>query len=159
METDARLNSDDRQNPGTKHDRRDPPPVTYVLIGALLLAFIVGAIGSFVAINLFARQQDAIRGGCVRNQTERERANIHAANIYIVESTAAKSTQDEDARAIYELGAAATYYSPPADCDKAVADPGHYKPPQLEAFDHLPDEYPHEILNAARQGIPQPTPS
>jgi hypothetical protein len=149
---------DERARPGTKADRKAPPPWLYVVLGAFLVTVIVGVTAVIVGLGFFNRQQEAIVGGCDRLQTERERANINSANIYIVLKAASASTRSKEAKVIYDLGVRTSFYSPPANCDAAVKDPEHYKQPPVEPFDHLPDDFPLDILEAARQGQPQPTP-
>jgi hypothetical protein len=104
------------------------------------------------------RLDGAVRGSCVRLQQERERGNGLEATVYLVLKAAASSTRSPMARAQYQAATAATAWSPPANCARAVDDPTHYRPPVPVPYSRLPAGYAQRVIDAARHGQRQPLP-
>lgn len=149
--------NDDRTKRGTKADREAPSWVLWAL-SALFVGLLVGAVGVTIGLQAINRQNAAINGACTRNQVERERLNIEEARSYFVLLAARDSTVNSKARAFYDLGVNSAYYSPKADCEAAISDPEHYRPPKLVPFTELQKQFPRAILEAAQNGQHQPTP-
>lgn len=106
-----------------------------------------------------AKRIDAVAfGQCARVQVERERSNVAQATIYVVLKAAAEAQVDPRASRVFADQAAATAWSPPADCERAVADPGGYRLPRTVPFSRLPDGYAERIIQSARRGRRQPLP-
>jgi hypothetical protein len=104
------------------------------------------------------RLDGAVRGSCTRLQQERERGNGLEATVYLVLKAAASSTRSRAARVQYQAATAATAWSPPANCARAVNDPTHYRPPPPIPYSKLPPGYAQRVIDAARHGQPQPMP-
>lgn len=104
------------------------------------------------------RLDGAVRGSCVRLQAEREHVNGLQATVYLVLKAAAAASRDSAARRQYLASTAATVWSPPANCERAVSDPTHYRSPPVVPFSRLPAGYARRVVDAARDGRPQPMP-
>jgi hypothetical protein len=164
---------------GTISDRRHAPPWTWVLVGIMCVQFLLMTVavtvGAIITLDIShatskatqaaenanratARLDGAVRGSCERLQTERERSNVEEATIFLVLDAAARTSPSRRAQAVYQTQAAATAWSPPANCNRAVNDPQHYKPPPPIPFAKLPAGYAQQIVEAAKDGKQQPLP-
>jgi uncharacterized membrane protein len=164
---------------GTIEDRRHAPPWTWVLVGILCIQFLLMtvavAVGAIITHDISqattkatlaaenanratTRLDGAVVGSCQRLQAERERSNVEEATIFLVLGAASRASSNLRARKVYAEQAAATAWSPPANCDRAVNDPRHYRPPPPIPFVKLPAGYAARIVRAAKDGKPQPLP-
>lgn len=72
-------------------------------------------------------------GLCRRLQHERDDRNRDSAVIYVVLQAVADNARTQNAREYARL-ARLPVYRPPTQCDRAVRDPLHYKPPDRVPF-------------------------
>jgi hypothetical protein len=157
------------RNLSEKLDRR------YQRVAWLCIACAVISLGTLIGTVLVERQRareqatraltvatkrldGAVRGSCVRLQAEREHVNGLQATVYLVLKAAAVASRDPAARRQYVASTAATVWSPPANCARAVDDPTHYRSPPVVPFSKLPAGYATRVVAAARDGRPQPMP-
>lgn len=105
------------------------------------------------------RLDQAERFACQRVQLQRERSNVSDARQFLVFYAVSHNPRVTATirRTYHDLGAT-TYYDPPTDCPTAVARPRTYRRPASIPFDRLGSRYAQRLVDAARQGHPQPQP-
>lgn len=93
-------------------------------------------------------------GFCERLQSVRDGVNRHGALIYVVLRKAAQRTAERGDDALseeYRTLSGLPMYRPPTDCDRAVNDPGSYRPVPAVPFRTIPHDRLPEIIGAPIQ--------